>query len=157
MLEKTLSYQEALLRAGKYCALQERCASQLTRKFADWGVEASERDELLQQLTSLGYLNEERFAKAFARGKFNIHGWGRMKIMASLRQLKISEALIEVGLEEIAPDDYHTKLLNLLKKKIHILPKEMDEFLLRQKLTVFALSKGFLTEEIMQALKQIIQ
>ncbi len=157
MSEKILSYKEALLRAAKYCALQERCAPQMKKKFKDWGVDCSVWDQLLHELSVGGYFSEERFAKAFARGKFNSNGWGKVKIVAALRQFHIDEALIETALREIDPDQYTSRLNTLLQRKAQSLTKGMDPYIVRQKLSAFALSKGYHTGEIINVLKQIIE
>ena len=74
-------------------------------------------DEILMELIQDGFLNEERYAQAFARGKVNIKGWGRKKIELELKMRGISAPCIVKALSEIDTDNYSAKLTSLAQKK----------------------------------------
>lgn len=133
--------EKIIIRARKYCAYQERCHSEMKQKLADWGVWKKDADEVMAHLISEGFLNEERFAIAFAGGKFRIKKWGRVKIANELRKRQVSDYCIESGLSKIDEDDYTRTLKILLEKK---LPKSTrNDPAVKQSAIRFAMSRGF--------------
>lgn len=116
--KKTLTPQQAMLKAASYCAYQERCYSEVEEKLAEWGIHGTDAGEIMIKLSEQNYLNEERFAKAFAGGKFRTKQWGRTKIVRELKMRKVSEYNIRVGLKEIDDEDYHQTLLKLVTEKM---------------------------------------
>lgn len=109
--------QEARRKAEHYCAWQERCHSEVEGKLMDLGLNSEERGELISHLIKEGFLNEERFARAFARGKFRQLHWGRIKIVQGLKQKGLNQLLINMALSEIIDEDYHETLKSLAEKK----------------------------------------
>src|SRR6478609_6190895 len=101
-----------------YCAYQERSHKEVRSRLFDYGLYSSEIDELVSDLITEGFLNEERYAKAFAGGKFRIKKWGRVKIVNDLESSGISQNCIKTALYEIAESDYERTLQEILKKKI---------------------------------------
>ena len=99
-----------LLKAASYCAYQERCHNEVRNKLADWGVYGLEADQVILQLIELNYLNEERFAVAFAGGKFRVKQWGRLKIKRELKVRGVSDYCIQMAFKEIDADDYFETL-----------------------------------------------
>lgn len=111
-------------------------------------------DEAIAALIADNFLNEERFARAFAGGKFRVRQWGRKKILAALKQHQVSTYCIRKGMEEIDDEDYMQVLTNLAEKKYATLTGE--QYLKRQfKTTQFLLQKGYEPELIQDVLKQI--
>jgi regulatory protein len=104
------SKEEALQKAKHYCAYQERCHSEVKEKLYSLGMNKKEVDELLSELISDNYLNEERFAILFAGGKFRIKQWGRIKIKYALKQKQVSEYCIKKALAAIYERDYNKTL-----------------------------------------------
>lgn len=98
---------EAIGKLKKYCAYQERSQLEVRQKLRQHGISGEEVEFVITELIAENYLNEERFARAFVRGKFNIKRWGRKKIIAGLRQKGVSEACIRMGLTEIPESKYH--------------------------------------------------
>jgi regulatory protein len=152
MTNKYLSLDEALLKMQQYCAYQERCQDEVRSKLIELGVYGVELENVIADLISENFLNEERFAKAFAGGKFRIKHWGRVKIVQELKLKKISEYCIRKALEsEINEADYKATLLEVLNKKSNLL-SESDKFKKNQKLALYAMGRGFEIELIWDCL-----
>ena len=110
-------------------------------KLYEYGLYASEVDELLSKLITEGFLNEERFAKAFAGGKFRIKKWGRNKIIHELESHAITNRCIQKGLLEIDPDQYKRVLVEVIKKKWSQI-SEPNAFKKREKTARFAIGRA---------------
>jgi regulatory protein len=142
MFKKTFTPQQALQKLKHYCAYQERCHSEVKQKLYDLGVWKKDHDEIIASLIQENYLNEERFAIAFAGGKYRLKKWGRVKIRHELKQKQVTEYCIKKALKEIDEDEYHRTLLALADTKYKSLAK--DQWLIRKKKTVdHLLQKGF--------------
>jgi regulatory protein len=155
MNRKTLTSEEALQKLRHYCAYQERCHSEVKEKMYELGIKTNEQDELMATLIQAGQLNEERFAIAFARGRFKIKQWGRIKIKYDLKQKRVSDYCIQKALKQISDRDYEKTLDKLAKEKYDSL--KTDKYLARKKKTIdYLLQKGFeweLVKEATNALK----
>lgn len=142
-IEKThLSDSDALLKAASFCAYQERCHKEVLERLAEWGIYGADAEGLLVKLIELNYLNEERFAKAFAGGKFRVKQWGRLRIKQELKMRDISPYCIELGLKEIEEAEYKQTLMEVLEKKLKSI-KANKPAELRNKAYQYALSRGF--------------
>jgi regulatory protein len=141
----------ALIKMQQFCAYQERSHNEVRSKLIDIGVYGDTIDEIIIELIQENFLNEERFAKAFARGKFNIKKWGRLRIKQELKLHKISDYCVRKAMEEITEEDYFGTLHLLVTKKSELL-KEQDTFKLRQKLFAYTHSKGYETSIINEVL-----
>lgn len=107
-----------------------------------------EVDELLSELISDNYLNEERFAIQFAGGKFRIKQWGRVKIKYGLKQKQVSEYCIKKALKAIDENDYTKTAEKLFEQKLKTLKAEKNIFIKKRKLQDHLLQKGFETSVI---------
>ena len=134
--------QKALSQLQRYCAYQDRCHNECRTKLLELGVYGDTLEEILAQLISEDFLNEERFAKSYTRGKFRIKQWGRIRILSELRFRKISPYCIKEGLKEIDENEYTATINELLAKYGRTHP-DLTGFDLRQKATQYVLSKGF--------------
>ncbi len=135
-------YREILQRAQSFCARDEKCLRQVRQKLTFWGATTSQAEDILQYLTDENFINEERFAKEFARGKFRINKWGKVKIAIELMRLHIPEESIRNGLDAIDPDDYVSQLRKILLQRSKSLNESNPE-VARKKLATFAMGKGF--------------
>ncbi len=151
--QKTYTYSEAKVKAMAYCAYQERSQQQLRDKLYEYGLTPDEVENLIADLIGENFLNEERFAKAYAGGKFRIKQWGRYKIQQGLKQHRISDYCIRKGMNEIDPEEYYNTLRMLLQKKKDGL-REKDSFTLNSKLARYAISKGFEQDLVWEAIKE---
>ena len=134
-------FSEAISKARKYCAYQERCHSELRSKLNEWGITAAQGEEVITKMIEENFLNEERFARAFARGKHNLKGWGWKKIEIELKKRQISDYCIQDAQREIQTD-YIVKLQALLEKKAPLI-REKNPQLFRKKLGSYLISKGY--------------
>ena len=95
------SFLEAKAKLEALCAYQERCQFEMDQKLYLWNFQSEQRDQLIADLISNNFINEERFSGAYVSGKFNIKQWGRIKIKTHLKQKKISTYSINQGMKEI--------------------------------------------------------
>ena len=140
--KKTYSKKEAKLKAADYCAYQERSQQEVRDKLYDYGLHQADVEEVISFLITEGFINEERFAKAYVRGKFHMKKWGRNKIAAGLKQHKISPYCLKKGWQEIDEEEYLKVLLELIEKKESSL-KETNQFIRKKKIAQFAIQRGF--------------
>lgn len=145
------SLEEAALKLEAYCAYQERCTQEVTRKIESWGFNEDKKAELLSHLENYGYLNNERFAEAFVSGKVRIKRWGRIKIKMALRMKGLPSSLIDQALREIDEDLYLLNLKNLTERKAGAVRSE-DEYEIRIKTSRYLASRGFESDLIRNAL-----
>ncbi len=153
MYKKNLSKEQALQKLKHYCAYQERSHSEVKEKLYNLGVWKKEHDEIIAILIEENYLNEERFAIAFAGGKFRIKQWGRVKIKYALQQKQVSEYCIKKALKEINESDYLNVLDKLATGKYNDLKKE-QEFVRKKKTIDYLVGKGFEMELVSRVLGQ---
>jgi regulatory protein len=153
-IRKKLTPSEALTRMYRYCAYQERCHSEAKKKLYEFGLSRDDVDELLSRLITEGFLNEERFAKAFAGGKFRMKKWGRLKIVNELEGHGLTANCIRLGLKEIDEEDYYKTLGDLLRKKSDQLTEDND-FVRRDKISKYAIQKGFEPDLVWRLVKEI--
>ena len=143
MIDKYYSKDEALQKAKHFCAYQERCHSEVKEKLYSLGQYKKDVEELLSELISENYLNEERFAILFAGGKFRIKQWGRIKIKYALKQKQISEYCIKKALNAIDESEYNRTLEKLSEQKLKTLKSAKNIFIKKRKLQDHLLQKGF--------------
>lgn len=143
-----------ILKLRHYCAYQERCHSEVRKKCYELGLRGDDLEAAIAHLVEENFLNEERFARAFAGGKFRMQQWGRKKITMALKQKQVSPYCIKKGLEEIDAEVYWDTLLALTGKKYRLLKGE--QYLKRQYKTMqFLLQRGFEQELAREAIEQI--
>jgi regulatory protein len=139
-------YQEipswVLSKMQHYCAYEERSLQDVKTKLKTFHLQENMNEPIINQLIKENYLNEERFAKVFASGKFRINHWGKNKIFAALQQKGLPELFILEGLNEIDPHEYMTSLREIISKKSKEV-KETDFSKKIKKLANFAISRGF--------------
>ena len=119
-----------------------------------WGLIPDAIDLLIGELMQFNFLNEERYARSFARGKFRIKKWGRMKIRMELKKRDIYFKCIDFAMEEIDDKAYFETLKEVLQKK-NELEKEKDPYKRKAKLTRYLVSRGFEYDLIRDALEEL--
>lgn len=153
MYKKQLTKEQALQKLKHYCAYQERCHSEVKEKLYNLGVWKKDHDEIIASLIEENYLNEERFAIAFAGGKFRVKQWGRVKIKYELKQKQVSEYSIKKAMKQIGEEEYLALLHKLTKEKYAALKKE--QYLIRKKKTMYYLmAKGFEPELVRSVIEK---
>lgn len=131
-----------LSKMQQYCAFQERSMFDVKTKLKTFHLQEDVYEKIIIKLKKENFLNEERFAKAFANGKLRINKWGRSKIYAAMQQKRVPELFILEGINSIDEDEYISVLKNVIQKKTEEL-NETDTFKRNKKLAKFAASKGF--------------
>lgn len=135
-----------------YCAYQERCLMEVRLKLKPYALQEKVYDAIIAELVRDNFLNEERFAKVFASGKFRIKQWGKNKIYAALQQKQIPELFILEAMAEIDEEEYLKTLKEIIaKKKNELSDKDISK--LNLKLAKFAYSKGYEKRLIWEVLK----
>jgi len=114
----------------------------VTGKLKAWKVEPESAEKIIGQLISEDFLNEERFARSFASGKFRNNYWGKTKIIYELKTRKVADHSIQTGLDEIDEEEYIETLKKLLLRKNQEI-REEDPFKRKQKLIAFGIQKGY--------------
>ncbi|WP_158800544.1 regulatory protein RecX [Pedobacter sp. L105] len=142
----------ALVKAESYCAYQERAQQEVRDKLYDWGLHHNEVEEVITELITTNFLNEERFANAYVSGKFNIKRWGKIKIKQGLKLKKIPEKMIIKALNAIDYDEYLKTILAAAEKKSAVLI-EKDVYKKKYKLITYLMGKGFESNLISEVLK----
>lgn len=148
---KKLTPRQARSKAEAYCAYQERSQQEVRDKLYHWGLHRADVEEIIAGLITDNFLNEERFAMAYASGKFRINGWGKHKIKQGLGQKAVSAPLIRIALASLDEQEYRDKLMDLLQAKAR-LEKEKQPFKRKNKLVRYALGKGYESELIFELL-----
>jgi regulatory protein len=142
MYKKYLTKEQALQKLKHYCGYQERSHSEVREKLYSLGVYKKEHDWIISTLIEENYLNEERFAAAFAGGKFRMKQWGRVKIKYELKQRQVSDYSIKKAMKEIPEDEYIKTLKKLADEKYASLKGE--QYLIRKKKTMdYLVQKGY--------------
>ena len=126
--KKQLTKEQALQKLRHYCAYQERCHSEVKEKLYSLGVWKKDHDEIIATLIEENYLNEERFAIAFAGGKWRVKQWGRVKIKYDLKLKQVSDYCIKKAMKQIDEEEYLAVLSKLAKEKYAALKK--DQYLI---------------------------
>jgi len=142
--QKSLTKEQVYQKLKHYCAYQDRCHSEVKTKAYSFGLRKPEVEELTSKLIEENCLNEERFAKAFAGGKFRIKQWGRMKIIGELRKKQVSSYCIAAAMEEIDENKYKHVLHKLAVKRWNsIKGKGANLFVKMTRTRNFLLLKGY--------------
>ena len=152
--KKRIDKITALKKLQRYCAYQDRCHKEVRNKLLNLGVYGMDLERVITELIADNFLNEERFACSYARGKFRMKAWGRVRIKQELKQRSISEYCIRKAMKEIEEDDYMQALKDLLLKK-EKLSKETDPFKLNGALANFAIRRGFETNLVWSVIKEM--
>jgi regulatory protein len=143
MGKKYMTKAVALQKIQRFCAYQDRCHSEVRSKLLDMGVYGDTLEEIMAELVLERFLDEERFARSFARGKFRLKGWGRQRIIQELKRRHISAYCIKKALTEIEEADYQARLQDILHKKYQDYRRKYDPYPARQKAAKYAMTRGY--------------
>ena len=152
--DKSYTVDEAIKLLENYCAYQERCHKEVEQKLYDLKLIPEVKEKIILHLLQFNYLNEERYAKAFVRGKFSIKKWGKQRIINELKFRNISTYNINTALKEIDENDYFQSLEKLAQKKLPLI-KESNKFKKSSKLANYLISKGYESELVFKIVKSI--
>ena len=147
--------QQSVPKIKQYCAYKERCHAEVRDKLYSFGLNKIEVEEIISELITENYLNEERFAIHYAGGKFRMKQWGKNKIKQSLKFKQVSDYCIEKALKEIDNKEYEKTFLKLTELKLKALKSEKNIFIKKRKLQDFLLMKGYESEMIREVVNKI--
>ncbi len=144
----------ALVKMQNWCAYQERSQQDARDKLYELGLWPEAVENIIVKLIEDNFLNEERFATSFARGKFNIKKWGRIKIKQELKQKRIGDYCLKKAMQQIDEHDYMITLKKLIEAKRKLV-KEKNPVKLKYKLMSYALSKGYEKDLVFDVLNEV--
>jgi regulatory protein len=153
-MNEKLTRIEAQLKLEYYCSYQERCHQEVVQKLYDLGMKSNEVDAIVVYLLQNNFLNEERFARSFARGKFRIKQWGKIRIVNELKQRQISAPNIKCGLTEISDEEYHDTFDKLAQRHWETI-KETNVQKKKKKFCDYLLRKGWESNLVYDKLKEL--
>lgn len=151
---KPLSPDQVLDKMAKYCAYQERCVKDVRDKLKTYDISQEDRDKILVFLLDNRFVNDERFAKSFVRGKVNQSGWGMNKIRFHLMQKGIAKEIIDEALGQTDEEVYRQRLIDILKTKSKTVKAETD-YEKKRKLAAYAMQKGFEGSLVWEVVKNL--
>ena len=151
---KPLTPDQVLDKMAKYCAYQERCVKDVHDKLKAFDLPQEEKHEILDYLLDNCFVNDERYAKSFVRGKINQSGWGVNKIRFHLIQKGIDKDIIEEALGQTDEEVYRQRLIDILKTKTKTIKADSD-FEKKRKLAAYAMQKGFEGALVWEVLKDL--
>lgn len=139
--EKIL-FDEYIEKARRFCAYRDRSKKETAERLQQLGANQNLTGKILSTLEKEGFIDEKRFAKAFARGKFMNNHWGKIKIEQELKQHQIDSGLIREALKEINQDEYFEVLKSMAQKKFMSI-KSLPEYMAKGKTADYCIRKGF--------------
>lgn len=152
--KKPITKEAALLKMADLCARGEHCAFEIREKLRKMQLAASDANEIVEYLEENRYIDDSRFARAFARDKVKFSGWGKNKIRMALAMKRIPSAEISLALEEIDPEEYMAVAVNAAKAKARNL--DLSDYDDKGKLYRHLASRGFEGSVISKAIQSIV-
>ncbi|TRX01892.1 regulatory protein RecX [Flavobacterium gawalongense] len=153
-MKNVFSIKDAIQKIEHFCAYQERCHEEVVQKLRSMKMEWEEIDSIMVHLISDNFLNEERFACSFARGKHRIKHWGKIRIVNELKSKKITQTLINIALKEITPEEYAATFNTLAERHWESI-RETNALKKRKKFCDYILRRGFESNLVYDKLKEL--
>lgn len=117
MFKKSFTKEQVLQKLRFYCRYQQRCQSEIKEKLFELGVNKKDHDEIISELIKENCVNDERFALAFASGRFKLKQWGRKKIQQGLKEKRVSDEIAQRALDQINKKEYEAILNKLARER----------------------------------------
>ena len=152
---KSYTVKEATAKMMQYCAYRDRSQKEVEEKLKEMRIIPLACEQIIIELMREDFLNEERFARSFVRGKFRIKKWGRTKIKRELQQREISSPITRLALTEIDESEYLKTLQELSEKKLALI-REPNKLKKKKKLTDYLLQKGYEPALVFDLVKNLI-
>lgn len=153
-MKKKPTKDEMLVRMAGLCAGAEQCTADIRAKILKSGFSADDASQMIEYLQTNKYLDDSRYARAYASDKVRFSGWGRMKVRMGLRAKGMSDSIIAQALENVSEADYKDSLLRALAAKARSL--NLSDVKDRQKLYRHLASRGFESSLIIAAIKSAL-
>ena len=154
--QPSYTLDEAIKKIENYCAYQDRCHKEVANKLREMGMIPRAIDQIIGHLIQENFLNEERFAKSYARGKFNIKKWGKKRIVNELKMRDISKYNITSALKEIDENEYLNTLNLLAEKRLEAI-REKNIQKRRKKLADYLLYRGWESHLVYEKITELIK
>lgn len=154
--QKTYTVEEAKRALERYCVYQDRCHKEIEKKLREYRMIPEACEVIIIHLIEHNFLNEERFSKSFARGKFNIKKWGKQRITRELKHRDISAYNIKTALKEISDEDYLNTFHLLTEKRLAAI-SETNKFKKKKKLADYLLYRGWETHLVYEEVNKLIK
>lgn len=148
------SIKEAIHKIEHYCAYQERCHEEVEQKLRSMKMNSGEIDIIITHLINENFLNEERFACSFARGKHRIKQWGKIRITNELKFRGINQTLINIALKEINTEEYYSTFDSLSTRHWESI-RETNSLKKRKKFCDYLLRRGYESNLVYEKLKEL--
>ena len=154
-LKKSFTVDEIKKKLEHYCVYQDRCHKEVETKMKEYFLIPEAKEIILLHLMQSNFLNEERFAKSFARGKFRIKYWGKQRIVRELKFKDISAYNIKTALKEIDELEYLNTIYKITENRNTVI-KEENVFKRKKKLIDFLMRKGYESDLIYKTVNEIV-
>ncbi|PQJ71853.1 recombinase RecX [Polaribacter butkevichii] len=153
--KKSFTVDEIKRKLENYCVYQDRSHKEVEQKMYEYNLIPEAKEMILLSLMKDNFLNEERFAKSFARGKFRIKSWGKQRIVRELKFRDISAYNIKTALKEIDEDEYLKTIYRITENRNEVI-SETDNYKRKKKLIDFLMRKGFENELIFKVVAEVV-
>lgn len=153
-MKDIFSVKDAIQKIENYCVYQERCHEEVIFKLYLMKMDSEEIDQIMVHLIAENFLNEERFACSFARGKHRIKHWGKIRICNELKCKKISQTIINRALKEITPEEYLATFHTLAERQWQTI-KEANNLKKRKKFCDYVIRRGFESNLVYDKVKEL--
>jgi regulatory protein len=140
-----------------WCAYQDRCTFEVEQKLATWNIPIDQQTEIINQLQSNRFLDDERFVASFISGKFKIKRWGKIKIKHHLIQKRIDKLAIQEGLKTIDLDAYLDTMRHLAQRKFSEKKSKEDYWAIRGRVSTYLASKGYECNLIHEVVSEVVK
>lgn len=154
---KILTPAEALARAAALCDKCEQCSPDIIRKLAAWGISASDTAKIIERLRQTRYLDDMRFARAYAHDKMAYSGWGRNKILQGLWAKRLGREYIEASCDGLDEEEYNDIARRVIRSKVRSLPEGLSTYENRMKVMRFGVQRGFEARLVSQIINRLVR
>lgn len=153
-MKPVYSIKEATQKIEYFCSYQERCHEEVVAKLRSMKMDSDEIDQIMVHLITENFINEERFACSFARGKHRIKHWGKIRIVNELRFKNISQTLINIALKEISTEEYLETFHSLAERHWETI-RETNMMKKRKKFSDYMLRRGFESNLVYEKVREL--
>lgn len=153
--QKSYTIEEAKRALERYCVYQDRCHKEVISKLYDYRMIPETHDIIIVHLIEHNFLNEERFSKSFARGKFRIKKWGKQRLQLELKRKDINKTIITIALKEIDTDEYFNTFNELAEKRLGMI-RETNFQKKRKKLADYLFYRGWESHLVYDKIRELI-
>lgn len=156
MSKQVFTVDEIKRKIEQYCVYQDRCHKEIEKKLTEYNLIPEAKEYILLHLLEHNFLNEERFAKSFARGKFRIKKWGKERIIRELKFRDISSYNIKTALKEVDEEEYLKTIYRITKKRNGVI-SESNIYKRKKKLIDFLMRKGYESNLIFETINEVLK